>query len=205
MMFRKSNKLQNVLIMVSIFDFTHRFKRSMLEIISDIPIEFLWNYLNPLQKEKLPANILFRVVAGKKAYDIIRLYESGENFYSRKVIDVLSQFIDMSDKCYPIDICGIKEQYYVIYNLNAYSFLNREEELFMYDPRFFEVSNGLQPPLFGVKGTKCIMVSEEVKNALLKNKISNIELIEGFGCTQEEYEEIKRTKFQPKVHVFRDK
>ena len=47
------------------------------------------------------------------------------------------------------------------------------------------------------------MVSEEVKNALLKNKVSNIELIESFGCSLEEYKEIKKSKFKPEVHAYR--
>ena len=190
--------------MISFFDFTHRFKRGMLEIASDAPIEILWNYLNPLQKEKLPANILFKVAAGKKAYDIIRLYESGEYFYSQRVIDVLSQFVEMSDKCYPIKIEGVANKYYVIYNLDACSYLNRDEETCMYDPRFYMVCDS-SLPMFGIENTSCVMVSEAVKSALIKNKVTNIELIERFGCTQEEYEKIKRAKFRPEVHVFRDR
>ena len=31
-----------------------------------------------------------------------------------------SQFVDMSDKCYPIRIEGVEKQYYVIYNLKKY-------------------------------------------------------------------------------------
>lgn len=33
----------------------------------------------------------------------------------------------MTDKCYPINIDDIEKQYYAIYNLEAFSFLNREE------------------------------------------------------------------------------
>ena len=60
-------------------------------------------------------------------------------------------------------------------------------------------------PIFGIEGTLFIMVSEEVKNALLKNKVSNIELIESFGCSLEEYKEIKKSKFKPEVHAYRDR
>ena len=49
--------------MISCYYFTHRFKRSMLEITSDTDYDTLWKYLNPLQTEKLPDNITFRVVA----------------------------------------------------------------------------------------------------------------------------------------------
>lgn len=90
--------------MVSCYDFTHRFKRSMLEITSDADYDTIMKYLDPLQTEKLPDNVTFRVAAGKKAYDIIRLYGYVQIFYSRKIIDVLSQFVGMTDKCYPIKI-----------------------------------------------------------------------------------------------------
>lgn len=49
------------------------------------------------------------------------------------------------------------------------------------------------------------MVSEEVKKALLKNKVSNIELVESFGCSLEEYKKIKKSKEKHEVHVYKDK
>ena len=190
--------------MFSYYSFNHRFKRSMLEITSKTSYDILWKYLDPLQKEKLPENIVFTIASGKKAYDIIRLYESGEYFFSQRVIYVLSKFIDMTDKCYPITIEGVETLYYVIYNLDAYTFINKDDLLFMYDPHFYYVQdNSLQ--IFGIKGTSCIIVSNEIKNALLKNKITNIELIECFGCSLEEYKEIKKSKFKPEVHAYRDR
>lgn len=190
--------------MISFYIFTHRFKRSMLEITSDTPIDILWKYLNPLQKEKLPANVQFKVAAGKKAYDIIRLYESGEYFFSKKVIEVLSQFVDMSNKSYAIQIKDVKEKYYTIYNLQQYPFLNKDKLLGRDEPRFYGVE-GTSLQLFGIEGTSNIIVSDEIRLALLKNKISNIELIECFGCSKAEYKRIESTNFQPVVHMFRDK
>lgn len=189
--------------MVTFYIFNHRFKRSMLEITPRISFDLDWNQVDPIQKVKHLAGVPFKIAAGKKNYDIIRAYENRGKFFSQKVIDVFSQFVDMSDKCYPIQIEGVEQPYYVIFNLDAYPFLNRDEKTFLYDPLYFCIEAPL--PLLGIEDTLLIMVSEEVKNALLKNKITNIELIESFGCTQEEYEEIKRTKFQPEVHVFRDK
>lgn len=189
--------------MISFYRFTHRFKRSMLEIYSELSYENSWEPI-PLLKEKLPDNIVFDVAAGKKPYDIIRRFEDRGYFFSQKVIDVFSQFIDMSDKCYPIKIKGLDKQYYVIYNLEACSYLNKNEAKYMYDPRYLNISD--QPcPIFGIKGTMFIIVSEEVKNALLKSKISNVELVECFGCTRKEYEEIKKSKIRQKVHVYNDK
>ena len=191
--------------MITFYDFTHRFKRSMLEITSDTDYKTIKKYLDPLQKEKLPDNVKFKVAVGKKNYDIIRLYECGEEFYSQRIIDVLSQFVDMSNKCYPIKIEGILEQYYIIYNLEAYPFLNRKEHLSLSidDPCFWDVHDAsLQ--LFGIKGTSYVIVSEDIKNALLSNKISNIFLIESFGCTKDEYKELKRTMSLPKVRFYSD-
>lgn len=190
--------------MNTFFDFGHRFKRSMLEITSDTDYDTLWKYLNPLQTEKLPDNITFRVAAGKKAYDIIRLYESGEEFHSQKVIDVLSQFVDMTDKCYPIKVEGVEEQYYFIYNLHAYPYLNRKENFYLDKPCFYGIENSLIP-ISGIEGTRCIIVSEEIKDALLKNKVTNIELRECFGCSKEEYKKIKKSKFVPQIRVYNDK
>ena len=151
----------------------------MLEITSDTSIDVLWKYLNPLQKNKLPDIVHFKVSAGKKAYDIIRLYESGEYFFSKKVIDVLSQFVDMSNKCYPVRIKDIKEEYYTIYNLQQYPFLNKDKLLGRDEPRFYGVEeSSLQ--LFGIEGTSNIIVSDEIRLALLKNKITNMNLTKNF-------------------------
>ena len=177
----------------------------MLEITSETDYKILRKYLDPLRKEKLPDDIKFKVAVGKKNYDIIRLYECGEEFYSQKIIDVLSQFVDMSNKCYPIKIEGILEQYYIIYNLEAYPFLNRKEHLSMSidDPCFWDVHDAsLQ--LFGIKGTSYVIVTEDIKNALLSNKISNILLTESFGCTKDEYKELKRTMSLSKVRFYSD-
>ena len=190
--------------MISFYFLTHRFKRSMLEITSETSYDVLWKYLLPYKTKPLPADVTFTVAAGKKEYDIIRLYESGEEFFSQNVIDVLSLFVDMTDKCYPINIDDIEKQYYAIYNLEAFSFLNREESTFEDEPCCFGV-NVPSLPLFGIEGTKCIIVSTEVKNALLKHKLSNIRLLECFGCTLEEYKKNKKSLMKLEVHEYRDK
>ena len=190
--------------MISIFNFTHRFKRSMLEITPVPNIYLDHEHISPLQKEKLLENITFTVAVGKKTYDIIRIYEQCGVFYSQKVIDVLSQFVDMSDKCYPINIQGAEQQYYAIYNLKAYPFFNKKECVFIDDPMFFGVQDK-SLPIFGIEGTLYIIVSEDVKNALLKNKITNIELMESFGCTKEEYKQIRKSKSWPEIHVYNDR
>ena len=188
--------------MISFFRMTSRFKRSGLEITSASPCVYRWEF-DPIMTEKLPSEVTFRVAAGKKAYDVIRRCQDRGYFFSQKIINVLSQFVDMSDKCYPISIEGIKEQYYVIYNLDACPYLNRDEETYRCDPRYFCIQS--PSPIFGVEDTLFIVVSEDVKNALLKNKVSNIELVESFGCSFEEYQKIRESGVQPEVHVYEDR
>ena len=88
--------------MISLYNFNHRFKKGMQEITPDVEVEDIWKYLLPMSTEKMPDGIGFSVVRGNKQYDIIRLHEGGQRFFSQKVIDILSGFVDMSDKCYPI-------------------------------------------------------------------------------------------------------
>lgn len=191
--------------MISLFCLTHRFKRSMLEITSETSYDILDKYLGPAQTEKLPDDVHFKVVAGKKNYDIIRYYGFAWEFYSQKFIEVLSQFVDMSDKCYPIKIDGIEEQYYVIYNLKTFPFWNKDDVVSMYDdPCYFGI-NDKSISISGIDNTAFIIVSEEIKDALLKSKISNIELLETFGCSIEEYKKIKESNFKPQIHIYEDK
>lgn len=191
--------------MISYYYFSHRFKRSMLEISSEISYDILDKYLDPTQTERLPDDVYFKVVAGKKKYDIIRYYGFAWEFYSQKFIEVLSQFVDMSDKCYPIKIEGVEEQYYAIYNLKTYPFWNKDDVVSVYDdPRYFGIQDK-SIPIFGIDDTAFIIVSEEIKDALLKSKISNIELKETFGCSFEEFKEIKKSGFKPQIHVYEDK
>ncbi len=191
--------------MISFFRLAHRFKRGMLEIISDAPDDILDKYLDPTQTEKLPESVKFKVAAGKKEYDIIQHYQSWQIFYSQRIIDVLSLFTDMSDKCYPVNIDGVDKRYYVIYNLETYPFWNKDETVSMRDdPYIFGIQDN-SIPIFGIDDTGFVIVSESVKDALLKNKISNINLNETFGCSFEEYEIIKDGNFTPDIHIYEDK
>ena len=180
--------------MTTVFNFHNAFKRSQIEIISNIPYKLLWEFLKPYKKEKLPESVVFKIAAGKKNYDVIRLFESGEYFFSQKFIDVLSQFVDMSDKCYPIKVEGAEEQYYVIYNLDKYPYLNENKASFDEEPSFYG-GKEIKAPLFSITNTLYrFVVTEELKNALIKNKISNIYFKESYLCTKEEYKEWRKSQ-----------
>ena len=180
--------------MITVFNIHNDFKRSALEISSDASYKLLWEYLVPYQKKKLPESVTFKVAAGKKEYDLIRLFQSGEFFFSQRFIDVLSQFIDMSDKYYPIKIEGIEEQYYVIYNMAEYTFLNKDKAIFDEEPYFYsDCRKETTTSLLGITNTRLFVVTEDIKNALIKSKISNMYFKEAFLCTEEEYKEWQKS------------
>ena len=133
----------------------------MIEIISDTPDDILDKYLDPTQTEKLPDHVKFKVAVGKKEYDIIRYYQNWQEFYSHRIIDVLSLFVDMSDKCYPIKIDGVDKQYYVIYNLETYPFWNRDETISMSDEPYIFGVQDKSIPIFGIDDTGFVIVSEK--------------------------------------------
>ena len=178
--------------MKTVFNFHNAFKKSQLEITSNIQSKLIWDYLVPYNKERLPESITFKIAAGKKNYDLIRLFQCGEFFFSQKFIDVFSQFMDMSDKCYPIKVEGAEQQYYVIYNLKKYPYLNKNRASFDEEPSFY-CGKEITAPLFGITDTRCFVVTEELKNALIKNKISNIDFEESFLCTKDEYKDWRKS------------
>ena len=181
----------------------HRCKSSLLEITANNKFD-PEEYTIVNTKMTLPNNITFSVVSGKKSYDIIRIYQAVGKFFSKRIIDVFSQFIDMSDKCYPINIKDVDMKYYAIFNLSEVPYLNRKENNFLEEPFFIDARN-MNAPIFSIKDSRLIFVTEEVKDALFDNKITNIYLEECFSCSRDGYERIKETGIWPEVHSFADR
>ena len=190
--------------MKTFYRLAHRFKSSLLEITTDNVFDLSEEYICLNTQKKVLENITFRVATGKKSYDIIRFFESVGHFYSQRIIDVLSQFIDMSDKCYPIKIKDVDMQYYVLYNLSYVPYINSKENNFLEEP-FFIDARKMNAPIFSIKDSRLIFVTEEVKDALFDNKITNISLEECFSCSREGYERIKKTGIWPEVRVYEDR
>ena len=181
----------------------HRCKSSLLEITANNKFD-PEEYTIVNTKMTFPNNITFSVVSGKKSYDIIRIYQAVGKFFSKRIIDVFSQFIDMSDKCYPINIKDVDMKYYAIFNLSEVPYLNRKENNFLEEPFFIDARN-MNAPIFSIKDSRLIFVTEEVKDALFDNKITNIYLEECFSCSRDGYERIKKTGIWPEVHSFADR
>ena len=190
--------------MKTFYRLTHRFKSSLLEITTDNVFALSDEYMCLNTPKKILENKIFRVATGKKSYDIIRFFEYVGHFYSQRIIDVLSQFIDMSDKCYPLNIKDVDMQYYVLYNLSYVPYINSKENNFLEEPTFIDTQK-MSDPIFCIKNTGWLFVTEEVKDALFDNKITNISLEECFSCSREGYERIKKTGIWPEVRVYEDR
>ena len=190
--------------MKTFYHLAHRFKSSLLEITTDNVFALSDEYMCLNTPKKILENKIFRVATGKKSYDIIRFFESVGDFYSQRIIDVLSKFIDMSDKCYPIKIKDVDMQYYVLYNLSYVPYINSKENNFLEEPTFIDTQK-MSDPIFCIKNTGCFFVTEEVKDALFSNKITNISLEECFSCSRDGYERIKKTGIWPEVRVYEDR
>lgn len=171
------------------------FKRSALEIISNCPWSVVEDCSEAYEQKYLPEDVYFQIRHGKKAFDLISFYEGASvKFYSERFIEVLSEFVDMSDKCYQIRIKDFEEQrYYVIHNLKEYNHFNSYEAFFgtPREPTMFFANDEPMPHIFTFYESRAIIKDETVKEAMVKAKLTNIRFKEIFGCTQEEYEEWK--------------
>jgi hypothetical protein len=147
---------------------------------------FVAPYLVTTAKERLPKEVSFQVAKGKRWTDIIVYHQSVSlNFYSQKLIDVLSKFIDISNISYPIHIEACDTKYYVLYNLKEFTFLNQQN--------FFEAPLFLQseevPSLFALTKSNLIICAPAVKNEIIKEKLTNVYFSDAIGLTLDEYQE----------------
>lgn len=163
--------------------------RAIIEIQTTDPrgFAFIDSFCWATSKTKLPDEVSFRIIRGKRWTDFIVYHQAWcLKFYSQKIIDLLSTFLDMSDKCYPIHIEGTDQQYYIIYNLKEYPFLNQKYGSYLGHACYFELFDNY-PPLFTLTNSNLLVCTKELKEALLKAKLKNIDIGgEIYGLSQEE-------------------
>ena len=190
--------------MKTYYKLSHHFKNSLLEIKAEKEDILSWEELDYRNKKKCLESVTFKVISGKKSYDIIRQHGSIGEFFSQRIIDVFSKFIDMSDKCYPIKIKGVDMTYYAIFDLSEVPYVNRKENKYIEEPTFIDAHDMIDQ-LFVINDTLHFIITEEIKDALFDNKITNISLEECFSCSRDGYERIKKTGIWPEVHSFADR
>ncbi len=162
--------------------------RLVIEICTTDPrgYAFVRPFLLSTSKNRLPHDVSFHIAHGKRWTDIIVYNQSWDIiFYSQKVIDILRRYMDMTDKCYPIHIEGTNQLYYVIYNLKEYPFINQKMRSLLRKKPYFELPKEY-PALFTLTHSKFVLCTKAVKEALTKEKITNIDYIFVYGLTQEE-------------------
>ena len=162
-------------------------------------------FICPSSSERLPDDVVFDVIKGKKWMDIIYYFEAAsEKFFSRHFIDILStQGIDMTSYCYPIKINGYNDiNYYVIYNLMNYENINPNYILDdIEEPLYFHIPNNDSyiPGIFSVQGTNMKIISEETMLVLRKNRVTNVRFMEVYALSSAECAEWKKLHAQNKA------
>lgn len=136
----------------------------------------------------------FVIDHGKRVKDIIAYHECGLFFISDKFKAVLSDFVaDINQYLVPISIEGTELQYYAFHDLPEIGeFLNinysyncpDEIECFSPYPK--------NTHLFAIRGTKTILFSQELKDAIIKANITNIYFNTYYGA--EDYNEYLKSK-----------
>ena len=163
------------------------------------------DFLYPDNNKRFPEDVVFTVKKGKRAFDLIFYYECvNHEFYSEKFIRLISEFIDMSDKCQALKIDNYDGKYYVLKNLPSVNRFKRCHPFYLHndEPEIF-YEEGEVPPIFILKGSYMVIVNEEVKNAIEKAKLKNIIFEKCFQFSKEEYDAYN--KYWNKIGQFIDR
>ena len=179
------------------------FRNSVIQLTSNKSYAEIEPYLDQYSTEKLPNDVTFSVVKGKKWADLLYYHEAASIvFFSKKVINILSTIIDMKDLCYPIKIEAENvPQYYFIYNKVAYKLVNPDyllndfgEPPYLYIPQEELEKHKLFTHINGI----CNIVDEDIMQEMKKSKVTNIRFREIYVIDTGEYEELIRQHNQQK-------
>ena len=139
----------------------------------------------------------FRICHGKKQRDIIYRYEDiSIEFLSQNVYSFLSRYGDMRPYLYPIHIEGVDDVYYFIHDLPEVQYINRNAYIpntnFEREVSCFLLQDDM-PPFFTLSGTRFKMITAEMKEAMIKEKLTNVNFRPVYGVSSmEEYYELQR-------------
>ena len=180
-------------------------RNSVVQIKPNRHYNEIGDFLLTSSSERLPDDVVFDVIKGKKWMDIIYYFEGASNyFFSQRFIDILStQGIDMASYCYPIKINGYDNaDYSVIYNLRKYENINLDCLLDDFgEPSYFHIpdNDSCIPGIFSVQGTNLKIISEETMLVLQKNRVTNVRFKEVYAFSSAECAEWKKLHAQNKA------
>lgn len=178
------------------YDFRKKSYGGVWEIDSDMPYNKISEV--PFDKSDLGLlNLPFRICHGKKQKDIIYYYgDISIEFLSSNIYTFLSQYGDVGSYLCPIHIKDVDDVYYFIHNLPEVEFINRNVVIpntnFEHEIRCFLLQDNI-PSLFALNNTRCKVITPEMKEAMIKAKITNVAFTPIYGVSSmEEYYELQQ-------------
>ena len=178
------------------FNFRKKLYGGVWEIESDMP----YSCISEVPFDKANTELLdlpFRICHGKKQHDIIYYYEGiSIEFLSQNIYDFLSRYGDVRPYLYPIRISDIDDTYYFVHNLPEVQFINRNVYIpgtnYETEIPCFLLQDNL-PPLFSMDNTRCKIITPEMKESMIKTKLTNVSFEPVYGVSSmEEYYELQR-------------
>ena len=187
------------------YNFRKKLYGGVWEIESDMP----YNKISKVPFDKADLELLnlpFRICHGKKQRDIIYYYgDISIEFLSYNIYTFLSQYGDVSPYLYPIHIKDIDDVYYFVHNLPEVKFINRNVVIpntkYEQEISCFLLQDNM-PPFFALNNTRCKIITPDMKDAMIKAKITNIAFEPIYGVlSMEEYYELQK---EGKLHEIKE-
>lgn len=182
--------------MKTYFHFRKKMYGGVWEIKSDMPYSILSEW--PFEKGHLQLlDLPFRICHGKKQRDIIYCHgDISIEFLSQNVYSFLSQYVDVQPYLYPIHIEGVDDVYYFVHDLPEVKYINRDAYIpntnFEREVSCFLLQDNMFP-FFALSDTRCKIITSEMKEAMIKEKLTNVNFRPVYGVSSmEEYYELQR-------------
>lgn len=182
--------------MKTYYDFRKKLYGGVWEIESDMPYHDI-RETNFNEEQLRLLDLPFRICHGKKQRDMVYYYgDISIEFLSQNIYDFLSKYGDMRPYLYPIHINEVDDVYYFVHNLPEVKFINRNVKISSTDYKTeiscFLLQDNL-PPLFCLDDTRCKIITPEMKDAMIKAKLTNIAFEPVYGVSSmEEYYELQK-------------
>lgn len=182
--------------MKTYYDFRKKLYGGVWEIESDMPYHDI-RETNFNEEQLRLLDLPFRICHGKKQRDMVYYYgDISIEFLSQNIYDFLSKYGDMRPYLYPIHINEVDDVYYFVHNLPEVKFINRNVKISSTDYKTeiscFLLQDNL-PPLFCLDDTRCKIITPEMKDAMIKAKLTNVSFEPVYGVSSmEEYYELQK-------------
>ena len=182
--------------MKTFYHFGKKLYGGVWEIESDMPYHDI-RETNFNEGQLRLLDLPFRICHGKKQRDMIYYYgDISIVFLSQNIYDFLSQYVDVSPYLYPIHIKDVDDVYYIVHDLPEVECINPNVYISETDYKTeipcFLLKDDL-PPLFTMSESRLKIITPEMRDAMIKAKLTNIAFRPIYGVSSmEEYYELQR-------------